>query len=512
MSIPPHPAHQSETLSLVRQQQGAESVFDTSDGTLGAHEIPYPHAPLKIGSMAPHTALVGSSGAGKTLFQKSWIQSILCDPRFGLRYRAFLYDPKREFFPFLRSIGIPSSQVIVTHPFDVRSAAWDLGADFTEPSQIEELTEMIVPKKDDQSGNSAFFETTARIIIQDVIYGLRDVVGSRWDLHDLVEVCSSRELIRQVLEKTRSGRDTLTSFFKTQDARLSGNVYASLVSSIRPFQTLAAVWKHSAYSFSLERWGAGSGIILMGADPRRETTLQRLNQLMFQRASQVVLSRDEENPLDLTWFFLDEAREAGKLNGLRQLLTESRSKGGRVVLGFQDIDGMIELYGERGAAEIVGLCANRIFLHLDNPSTRDWVSEFFAEREEAIDDYSESTTISSSGTSESTSTSWRVGMKRNVLPVELHDLPLASAEAGIAGFYATTWRGLVYDDGRPRAERGSFFVDPEWLKSELFTLEAPPGQDQKGFIGRDPTQQNRIPLSLTDCQRLGLSSLEESTT
>ena len=504
MSSSPHPAHQADSRSLHAFREGTESVFSVDPPSLGAHPLPFPRTPLLIGNMAPHTALIGSSGSGKTLFLKSWLDDCLADEEYGLRYRAFIYDPKREFYPYLRALGIPSSQIILTHPFDIRSSAWDLGRDFSEPSQIEELTEMIVPEKENSSGNSAFFESTARIILQDVIYGFRSVVGEKWDLNDLVEVCSSSALIRQLLQKTRNGRDTLDSLFPSDNKRLSSNVYASLVSAIRPFQTLAAVWRRSTYTFSLNKWIAGSGIVLMGADPRRESTLQRVNQLMFQRASQVVLGRNVENPLDLTWFFLDEAREAGYLNGLRQLLTEGRSKGGRVVLGFQDIDGMIDLYGENGAAEIAGLCANRIFLHLDNPKTRDWVSDFFAESEELILDKSYSDTDSTHGWSVSESTSWQVGMRKNVIPVELHDLPLAGEEAGIAGFYATPWRGLQYQDGRPLAERGSFFIDPEWLQKKMFSRSLLPGKDGEGFLERSPKDQERIAWSDSEQMRYAL--------
>ena len=288
--------------------------------------------------MAPHTALIGSSGSGKTLFQKGWMAAALPGPTEsgGLRFRALIYDPKRELYPFLCAIGIPEDQIIVTHPFDARAAAWDLARDFQEPAQIEELTELLVPKKEyTQSESSEFFDRATRIILQDLIAGLIDTSSDNWDLRDITECCQNLSFIEQLLDRTPNGRDTWRAFFKTDDARLSDNIRASIVAAVRPFQTLASIWHRSPRRFSLERWSSGSGILLLGADPRRETTMQRLNQLMFRRVSQLVLGRAEENPADLTFFFLDEVREAGKLGGLRQLLTESRSKGGRVVLGFQ---------------------------------------------------------------------------------------------------------------------------------------------------------------------------------
>jgi type IV secretory pathway TraG/TraD family ATPase VirD4 len=162
---------------------------------------------------------------------------------------------------------------------------------------------------------------------------------------------------------------------------MTKSVEATLHNHVRPLMTLAALWHRARYWFSLAEWHERSGVLLMGADPRRERTLQRVNKLMFERISQLVLGRNKERSIDLTWFFLDEIREAGKLRGLRQLLTEGRSKGARVVLGFQDIDGMTEVFGQHGAEELIGLCANRMILHLDNPRACKWTSDVFGEVE-----------------------------------------------------------------------------------------------------------------------------------
>ena len=80
----------------------------------------------------------------------------------GLRFRALIYDPKRELYPFLCAIGIPEDQIIVTHPFDARAAAWDLARDFQEPAQIEELTELLVPKKNIPRASHLSFSTGQR--------------------------------------------------------------------------------------------------------------------------------------------------------------------------------------------------------------------------------------------------------------------------------------------------------------------------------------------------------------
>lgn len=476
-------------------------------------EVPFGKGSLNLSDMAPHTAIVGSSGAGKTILQKLWMKAVLPTKKLqSLTFRSLVYDPKRELYPVLTGMGISATQIIITNPFDCRSSTWDLGEDFKEPAQIEEFAEMIIPRQKESKGDGDnFFDNAARIILQDLISSFRARAASCWTLRDLTEVCANFDYLKQVLRHTENGRNSLRAFLEptSSESRMSDSVLASLFGAVRPFQTLASVWHRAETKFSLERWHKGSGILLMGADPRRESTLTRVNQLMFRRISQLVLSRDDENPIDLTWFFLDEVREAQKLEGFRQLLTEGRSKGARVTIGFQDVDGLIDLYGEKGAEEIIGLCANRIILHLDNPRTREWASNFFGETESesATYNYNEGTGVGggSRTLNEGEGLSLQVVPRRNVLPIQFLDLPLVSRELGIFGFYASP--KPVFD---PELEdyvgvRGQFNLKFSEF-DHVFELIG----NQEPTVQRPPVHQNRILWKFSELKRFGISSPEMS--
>lgn len=458
-------------------------------------EIEFPGVEsLRLGSMPPHTAVIGSSGAGKTLILKHLMSTILRGQQDlgGLNFRAVVYDPKRELFPFLEGLGIPTQQIIVTHPFDARSASWSISEDFVEPAQVEELAEMIVPRGGKRSrGNmNEFFETASRIIIQDLIHGLHSIFKSNWGLRDIVEASSNKNNLKSVLLKTMNGSESWDVFLspleREEHDRTAGSILASLMTYVRPLQTLAALWYRSNYTFSLSKWVNGSGILLLGADPQRELTLQRVNQLLMKRVSQLALTRSEERPVDLTWFFLDELREAGELSGLRQLMTEGRSKGVRVVLGFQDIDGLYSVYGKHETEEMVGLCGNRLVLHLDNPFTRKWASEFFGEAE--IPDTSSSIQQSTSG-HPSSSVTYRndVKMRVNVLPIQFHNLDLGSVEQGVRGWFAVPGR------------RNEFHLGPQKT-----TKIAHIGKDysHNAFIERVCSDQLRVPWDMSEIQKI----------
>ena len=84
---------------------GSATCFATGDDKIDEHTIPFPKQRLRLNRTAPHFALVGSSGSGKTIVQKLWMQAILPISGAGLLYRSLVYDPKRELYPFLIGLG-----------------------------------------------------------------------------------------------------------------------------------------------------------------------------------------------------------------------------------------------------------------------------------------------------------------------------------------------------------------------------------------------------------------------
>ena len=493
---PLHPALKLVNSSLLAKL--GELPFDA----IAQHPYPLPGADyLTIQSMSPHTAIVGSTGSGKTVLLKHLMSSVLPAPvqEGSLRFRAVIYDPKRELYPFLEGLGISKQQIIVTHPFDSRSASWNLARDFVEPAQIEELAEMIVPKSDSKSSapGNEFFESTSRIIFQDITESLRILRPNNWELRDIVESVSSLPRLKTILSRTSEGKDSWNAYLspleRDRQDRTALSIHASLMTYARPFRSLAALWNNAEREFSLEQWHTSSGILLLGADPSRNRTMQRVNQLLMKRVSQLALSRNEERPVDLTWFFLDEVREAGKLEGLRRLMTEGRSKGIRVVLGFQDIEGLYDLYGEHEAEEMIGLCANRIVLHLDTPKTRKWASEFFGQAEvvQPSKGYSDTTGISASS---SDSTQWGVGLKDNMLPIEFHNLPLGSLNEGIDFFYAVPGR------------RNRFHFSSD-LFQKAITHET--RSNSKAFLKRPASHQKLGKWTKPELESLGLRKKQQ---
>ena len=80
----------------------------------------------------------------------------------------------------------------------------------------------------------------------------------------------------------------------------TGSVMAELHSQIGRFQPIGALWHRASTCFSIAQWRAGSGLIILGADPERVHELHTLNNLLVQRMSQVLRAQFCELPQDHT--------------------------------------------------------------------------------------------------------------------------------------------------------------------------------------------------------------------
>jgi hypothetical protein len=140
--------------------------------------------------------------------------------------------------------------------------------------------------------------------------------------------------------------------------------------------------------FSLTEWAEDGcqDILVLGNDEASREVMDPINQAIFQRAVEVALARREATPHERdqgenqTLFMLDEVREAGPLDGLGRLLNKGRSKNCVAILGFQSIEGMVDVYGQNVAHELCGQCAHLAVLKLNSGQTAEWGVDLFGHR------------------------------------------------------------------------------------------------------------------------------------
>ncbi len=379
-----------------------------------------------------HFMVVGTTGSGKTLIIKRMMREVLPDIGRVPDQRALVYDSKQDVLSFLSGLDL-QCPVVTLNPFDARSASWHMSKDITTPSAARQLGKILVP---DEQGGNPFFALAARDLLCEVVMTFIRVAPEEWTLRDLVLSARSVEALEQVLSGTTSGKQLFESYFG--DERTGCSVLATLRTRLAELEPVAALWSKSERSVSLEEWASGGFVLVLASNESVRASLDALNRLIFRRAVDLTLSRPESFERR-SWFFLDEVREAGKLDGLSSLLTRGRSKGASVVLGFQDVEGLRDAYGEHLANEIMAMCSNKTVLRLESPETAAWASRLMGEFEriELRD-----STSSEGGWSVQRCTRSEQRVKSDaVLPSEFLSLPPTTRKSGLTGFYLSPWLG-----------------------------------------------------------------------
>ena len=179
-----------------------------------------------------------------------------------------------------------------------------------------------------------------------------------------------------------------------------------------------------------------------------------------------------------------------------------------MVVGFQDIEGLAGIYGEKEAAEITGLCANKAFLRMDSPKTAQWASSILGEREVLEQRYSENESegeahhpgsfsifgAKSTNASKSKGLSEHLVKRELVLPSEFLSMPPTTRENGLTGYYLTPLLGAY-----------KVHILPEHLTQWL----VPPNTNVPNVISRPETDQYLRPWDAQDYGRLRVSEVGE---
>jgi Type IV secretion-system coupling protein DNA-binding domain len=435
-----------------------------------------------------HFLVCGTTGAGKTTILRLLMQSVL--PKVGTGdTRALVYDAKQDILSLLHGMGI-QKRIVTLNPFDERCVSWAIAKDVTSPAVAEQVATILIA--DERGSSNPYFFQAARSLLTGVLIAYILKCPGMWNLADVLHALRSVETLKNLLLGCPQTAYLVERYFSNE--KTANDVMSTLDTKLRPYQYVAAAWSRATESISLSEWLNDEFVLVLGNDEETRSAIDAINQVIFKRLSELVISQTESRTRR-TWFFLDELKEAGRLDGLTSLLTKGRSKGACVVLGFQDIEGLSVAYGDnRTAREIVGLCANKAILRTDSPMTAEWASSLLGSREVLEYRVTESSAKSKSGKQTSTSQSEQVQKRETVLPSEIMALPTSGPENGLCGYYIIP-------------EIGAYRADVPW--SQIENALMPPDLDVANVMKRPSEHQYLAPWNNADRKRLGLDSKVE---
>lgn len=365
-------AHETVSKHYSKQIQPGDPRFWFSGVWLPRHEL------------MTHAKIIGSSGSGKTNNLRLYMQSILrLVGTAGCEDRAIIFDPKSEFYPYFRGLGIPEEYVIILNPFDARACAWHLAADLTRPRDASTLARIMIPEKKEGSGNGEFFDKAARRIFSGLTKFFINHAPGQWTLRDLVLAAQSMELVGLLAASDRKLARDLQVLGAGDTA---GNVVATISAVIgNELETIAACMDYhqrQGRSFSLKSWFESSSILLLGCDRESEATLQPYNQLLVTRFCELATSAEH---LGVTHAIFDEVPVLGKVGKkLDELARLGRSYNVPLLITFQAYSSLKEIYGENTANSLIGQCDKSAYLRVVDHETAKWASEQFGQVKKRI--------------------------------------------------------------------------------------------------------------------------------
>lgn len=487
-----HPRRPTVRGTEVIPYEEAQSRADADSGD-AAETISWGALRVREEYSEGHFAIVGATGSGKSLSMQQLQQSVL--PQLSSRNdgRALIYDAKRDALPILGGMKL-SAPIIILNPFDARSHAWDMARDLNDPASAAEFAAILVPSRSGES--HPFFTKAAQSLVAGILRSFMRTRPGTWTLRDVLHAAADATVLRRVLLASPETRKLVAQYFEPPDT--FRNILQQIATELGALEPIAALWHKSERQFSLHDWLDGNAILVLGSDWTYSETIKTINRVIFRRVTQLVLNAAESRERR-TWFFIDELKEAGNLEGLSSLLSFGRSKGVRVAIAFQDIDGLRHVFGERPASEIVGLCRNKTLLRLDSEATARWAAQTVGEV--LGTEYTKSESTGPNG--ESTSKSEHIYKREAVLASEFMRLPTPDAEKftgyhivpAIGVYSATTYyrQSLIQPADIP-----AFVPRP---RSEQM-LELWSSEELNSFSGKEPVES--IVGTSSDDQRVAM--------
>ncbi len=440
-----------------------------------------------------HFLVAGMTRSGKTTVINFMLKSIVPKIRPGSGTRALIYDAKNDLISTLEFLDKDVPKIIL-NPFDVRCSAWDVAKDITAPEDFGEIAQTLFPVPQ-QGDRHNFFDNAAANLLEGVLLSLYETLPGEWTLRDALLAMSSRKSLVELLARApQHNAERIDSYFGKQST--STDIVSTITNKLAPYKVIASYWHHAKTKFSLEEWSKSESILILAHSNRAEKALQALNRVIFKRLSQIILDYPESQA-GKTWIILDELAKAGRLEGLDNILAKGRSKGISVIMAFQNLSPLQDVYGEKIADAITGEAANKAILRLDSPVTAQWAERTFGHEETLQTNVSRSESSSSQGGSTSYTVSSAEVVKPIVMASDFANIkPLDHrAGTGISGYFHTPGIGAY-----------TCTMELDYILSQLGNLHT---RDHALDFMKAPNDQGFLkPWSTDEYADLGLTPLE----
>lgn len=362
-----------------------------------------------------HFLILGKPGSGKTVCLSSVIEKLSGQ-------KGVVYDFKGDYTErFFRE-----DEDLLFNPLDSRCLPWNIFSDIHTVADIEAISHSLIPPGQ-STDTEKYFSDAARAVLTGII---RHCISTgRKTNRDLWQIVSSPvSRIAEILSRTTGGEK---GYVHIQDAasKQAMGVHSTLMQYAQALEYMQNLDGDFSVSEFVRSDRPGFIYITNYSDLR--DTIRPILSLFIDLVSRKLLALSDD--LNRRFYFVvDEFGTLQRLSSIVQLLTLSRSKGGSVFLGIQDIGQVDKLYGKELRQAISNACGSSVMFSVADPETAKFLSEKVGERE--ISEVEESQSMGPEDMRDGISLSRRKRVEKLLLPSQFLDLPNLHAYVKLPGY------------------------------------------------------------------------------
>lgn len=380
------------------------------------HNITLGEVPVPRNLETQHFLVIGKPGSGKTVCLSSVIEKLETK-------KGIIYDFKGDYTERFYREGVD----LLFNPLDSRCAGWNIFSDIRTVADIEAISHSLIPPGQ-STDTEKYFSDAARAVLTGIIrHCISTDKKTNRDLWQIVSSPVAR--IAEILSRTPGGEK---GYVHIQDAgsKQAMGVHSTLMQYAQCFEYMTEL--NGDFSVSEFVRSREPGFIFITNYSDLRDTIRPVLSLFIDLVARKLLSLQD----DLTrrfYFIMDEFGTLQRLSSIVQLLTLSRSKGGSVFLGIQDIGQIDKLYGKELRQAISNACGSSVMFSVADPETAKFLSDKVGERE--ISEVEESQSMGPEDMRDGISLSRRKRTEKLLLPSEFLDLPNLHAYAKLSGYH-----------------------------------------------------------------------------
>ena len=451
--------------------------------------------PLPAGTECEHLAFIGAPGTGKSQAIMGLLDAI--------RERgdaAVIYDSKGTFTAYYYD---PRRGDILLNPLDKRSPAWTPWAEIEDEMDADRLAKALIPAGDH---STPFFADTARAMLSAALSRILPRHSREPSLEQLLHLL----LHGSPEEREAFFRNTdVVQIFDKGGERMRVSVEQNLRTYLRALRHLPLAEKGDGEPFSILRH-------IQGIDQRerqpwlflpsplrvKHTSIQPLLTCWIDCAAAAILSLGERRERRC-WVIVDEVKSLYRLPSLPDLMAEGRGFGACVVLGFQDLAQLRDVYGPDAAKSMSAVLGTKVLFKIADPETARWGADVLGEVEEEV--VKESTRYDAAGdTPKGVQLASQRVVRHLVMPAQLQRQPAFTCWVQLSGEWPIAQTRLPH---------------PATLQREVIAPQIAPADPERSYAARiadvpdmPPGAPEPAPATGAAASQPGVASIAEGST